>query len=286
MQHIDEFERSLPDRLRAAAAELEPDPAALGAVRVRASARPRRKVGARTLVASAAAVVALVAALAVWSGGGTRDAVTAGPDQSPPSTAPVSSASPVGPEDATLVIYRYPNATAEMILEDPKMGGEWAMLHTAERTYYANGPLAELGAESPSEESVLSRGFADLDAGLTVEAFGAFPDEVVGRLTQMLMSGVGSAPQVARIRELLATFPDVTVTPHDGQVSITVASIETTFTYDEPTGLPLSQVSTGGIETNLEYVSVTRVRASDLLVPGRGTPLSTSTTTTTTEVGG
>lgn len=293
MQNITEFERSVSERLAAAAAEMDPTPDALDAVRARAAARRRGRRRAAAAVVSVAASLAVVAAVAVWSTGGPRSEVTAGP-AGEPSTAVAEASGSVPSElaDATLVIYRYPNATAEMIAEDPKMGGEWAVLHTAERSYHANGPLSELGANSTPEESNYGDAFATLDSAAGLDGFGPQPDAAVWRLTEMITSGVGTADQVAKIRGLLETAPGVTVTESDGVVSIILESpagltSHVVFMYDSATGRPLSVTYPTEPASAVEYVSVTRVRAADVLVPGRGTPLPPSTTSTpTTEVPG
>lgn len=293
MQNITEFERSVSERLAAAAAEMDPTPDALDAVRARAAEKSRGRRRASVAVVSVAASLAIVAAVAVWSTGGPRSEVTAGPAGEPSTAlAEASGAVPSELTDATLVIYRYPNATAEMIAEDPKMGGEWAVLHTAERSYHANGPLSELGANSTPEETNYGDAFATLDSAAGLDGFGPQPDAAVWRLTEMITSGVGTADQVARIRGLLENSPGVTVTETDGVVSIVVESpagltSQVVFTYDAATGRPLSAIYQTEPASDVEYVSVTRVRAADVLVPGRGTPLPPSTTSTpTTEVPG
>ena len=72
------------------------------------------------------------------------------------------------------------------------------------------------------------------------------------------------------------------MTVEDGAERVTVTnSAGFWVTYDPATGIPLRSGQQGFGATDTEYLSVTRVRAADVLVPGRGTPNVPSTTTTT-----
>lgn len=159
MDHIDELEptaveRSLHDRLHHSAAAVTPDPAALRAVRTRAADR-RRRSRVAVFVGSAAAVALVATGAVVVTGDDATTDVAAGPTGG---SSQVGGAEPATRDgDASLVIYRYPNATPEMIAQDPKMARQWAELNMADRTCHANGPLDELGGLSPCGESRAGR---------------------------------------------------------------------------------------------------------------------------------
>lgn len=298
MTEIDELERGLSQRLHAAATDLQPEPDALAAVRAKAVARRRRRRARVGLTAAAA--VALIAGVAVIGTGGeggtdvaTGPAASADPME-PPTTTPSPSTVTVAPipaadADAALLLYRYPNATAEMIAGDPLMGGEWAELNTATRTCSANGPLADLGAESPCGESRVGELLALVDAGTPIADFPGGANAARHDLIMVIRSGLGTPEQVARTTATLAQHPDVVVSPVDGGDTVTISTTDPmvgvdeesiSLTYDVATGHPLRLRWATQPTADIEYTSVTRVRASDVLVPGRGKPNTPSTTTT------
>ncbi len=312
MNQIDELppsalERSLPDRLRRSAAAATPDPDALVAVRARATAR-RRRSRTGVLLGSAAAVAVIAVGVAVVTGDDPSTGVTAGPAEG--STATTAAPVPSGPADATLVIYRYPNATAEMIAEDPKMGGEWAMLFTGDSVHFANGPLDELGALSPSEpfdsEAVLAaidaNRFApprELAAALAATGYGfrtqiptgpvAFGDDAQVRgMMELIATGILGPERAAAVAKSLGEMPGVIGGPGDagvadGGATVTLSSQEAdSFVVYRPSdGMPLRKGSLAVDTAQMEYVSIQQVHAADYLIAGRGTPNAVSTTTTT-----
>jgi hypothetical protein len=305
------LERSLHERLHRSAAAVAPGPDALVAIRARAADR-RRRSRVTMLVASAAAVALVSVGAVVVTGGDTRTEIAAGPagDSNPdrgrtPAAPIVSEPRAAVPDgDATLVIYRYPNATPEMIAGSPEMGGEWAVLHTGDRSYHANGPLAQLGAESPSEPSDTAASLALLSTTTAMAAPDALallldgtlrgasiptvaPDEpesarAAATLLGLLDSGMATPAQASEILRLLESLAGVTTTVAAGQVTVTDTTGTMWLRYDPSTGHPLARGFTGAPEGDIEYLSVTAVTAADLLLPGRGTPLGTGSTTTTT----
>ncbi len=297
-----ELERSLPDRLRRSAEAATPDPDALTAVRARAAGRRRR--GRITMVATSAAAVAVIAAgVVVATGDEPSTGVTAGPaDGGAPTT--VTPPVPAEQLDATLVIYRYPNATPEMIAQDPKMGGEWAMLFTAGRVYFANGPVDEMGALSPWSDFDLDGAIAAIDAnrsrppaeivaalaatgsGINIQRPGGSghvgDDAQITGMMELIATGSLGGERAAIVTAALEGMPGVEVQRADGGATVTVSSVTADHfvTYRAQDGVPLRKGSLAVEAAQMEYLSVTPVRASDHLVPGRGTPNAPSTTTT------
>ena len=253
---------------------------------------------------SAAAVAVIVAGVVVATGDGSSTGVTAGPSAG---GAPTTVTSPVPAEqpDATLVIYRYPNATPEMVAEDPKMGGEWAMLFTGGRVYFANGPVDDLGARSPWSDFDLDAAIAAIDANgsrpptelavaLSATGYGV-PSQVptgpvhfgddgqVTGMTELIATGALGPERAAIVTAALEAMPGVQVHRADGGATVTVSSAaaDQFVTYRASDGVPLRKGSLAIETAQMEYLSVTPVRASDHLIPGRGTPTAPSTTTTT-----
>ncbi len=294
-----ELERSLPERLRRSAAAVAPAPDALSTVRARAAGR-RRRSRLTVMAASAAAVAVIAAGVAVVTGDDPSTGLTAGPADGGPST--VTTPVPAEALDATLVVYRYPNATPEMIEADPKMGGEWAMLFTDGRVYFANGPVEALGTASPWNEFDLDAAIAAIDAtssrtpaeiaeALSATGYGV-PGQVptapvpfgddgqVTGMIELIATGSLGADRAATLTGVLWAMPGVEV-QHDGAtVTVSSAAADSFVTYRVQDGRPLRKGSLAVPTAQMEYLSVTPVRASDVLVPGRGTP-NTQTTTTT-----
>lgn len=112
-------------------------------------------------------------------------------------------------------------------------------------------------------------------------------DGLADDLLGVLRTGLAGPTQLARILEILTTLPDVTVSTADGGNTVTISHTDPrigdtlSVMIDGDTGQPRWSRWAVDPTLDIEYVSVTRVRSADYLVPGRGTPNFTSTTTTT-----
>ncbi len=84
------------------------------------------------------------------------------------------------------------------------------------------------------------------------------------------------------MRRLLESLDGTSVRDEaDGTVTISESYSDTWVQFDPSTGAPRRSGWDSAPESTVEYVAVTRVRAADMLIPGRGTPNAPSTTTTT-----
>lgn len=332
VNNIEELERALPRRLREAAERMPLNPSNPAYVRGVGSERHR---GPKGLLAVCAAAVLLVVGVAivpardsepigVEASGSTDEtalAYAAAAFSSSPwigveasgstdGTAPLASNAPPatdtsGEPDAVLVTFVYPNAA------DPEMAGEWAVLNTARRTYYANGPASRLHQDSISDPNRFREAFETLEKTRSqppadviealVEASAGAPLSTLGDedgtwddsdrssfkftvLTCLLASGMADSDQTADIRRLLESLPDVTVTP-EGEATIVAAygADGVSFAYDPTTGRPLRSTASTDAATDIVYLSVSKVRASSYLRPAPNETSSGNSTTTTTE---
>lgn len=332
MNNIEELERSLPRRLREAAERMPLNPS--DPVHARAVGSERHR-GPRGLLAVCAAAALLVVGVAIVSArdtepigveasgstDGTALAYAAAAFSSSPwigiersgstdGTAPLASNVPPatdasGEPDAVLVTFIYPNAA------DPEMAGEWAVLNTAGRTYYANGPASRLHQDSISDPNRFREAFETLEETRSqppadviealVEASAGAPLSALGDedrpwddsdrssfkftvLTSLLASGMADSDQAADIRRLLKSLPEVTVTP-EGVATIVVAygADGASFAYDASTGQPLRSTTSTDATTDIVYVSVSKVRASSYLRPAPNGASTGNSTTSTTE---
>jgi hypothetical protein len=160
-------------------------------------------------------------------------------------------------------------------------------LNLPDRTCSANGSLEQLGAESPCGESRAGEILALIDAGAVPAdmSLGGL-DGLSHDLLTVLSMGMADTEQLARILEILPTLPGVTVSTADGGATVTIARTDLAIgdtralVIDADTGHPLWSRWPESPTLDVEYLSVTRVRSADYLVPGRGTPPGISTTTT------
>lgn len=331
VNNIEELERSLPRRLREAAERMPLNPS--DPVHARAVGSERHR-GPRGLLAVCAAAALLVVGVAIVSArdtepigveasgtDGTALAYAAAAFSSSPwigiersgstdGTAPLASNVPPatdasGEPDAVLVTFIYPNAA------DPEMAGEWAVLNTAGRTYYANGPASRLHQDSISDPNRFREAFETLEETRSqppadviealVEASAGAPLSALGDedgpwddsdrssfkftvLTSLLASGMADSDQAADIRRLLESLPEVTVTP-EGVATIVVAygADGVSFAYDASTGQPLRSTASTDATADIVYVSVSKVRASSYLWPAPNGASTGDSTTSTTE---
>jgi len=199
-------------------------------------------------------------------------------------TAPPTTTQPVD-ADATLLTYRFSNVTEQMTAEDPTVGGEFAELHTATQICFAGGPVENLGGESPCVPNRAGELLAMVDADDPIEELARFAPNEASELMMLLSTGLATAEQVSRITAILGALPGVTVSSSADGATVTVDRQDPnggllSIAIDTSTGHPIRRSSSGDPRSDMEYLSVTRVRASDYLVPGRGTPGETAVTTT------
>jgi hypothetical protein len=291
MDQIEELERSLPDRLRATAEAMPLDPDALAAVRTRAGNARRRRRGAVTL-AGAAAAVALVAGGLVVLDDRSGDDVTVADGSTDTVVTPAE-------PDAVLVTWRY--AVPPPGVPSSEIDVIYSRLFTDGVMYHQPGTPEQLGADSvrsPAESLVVT--FAALGdwrvlppeqaldelLGLSVIP-GASPSgndpgaRAYDALTAMLTSGLAGPEEAAEIRRLLEAIPGTTVTDQpDRSALIEHPSFAPPVVYEPATGHPLRTVSRGPLDTSIEFLSVERVVAADVLVPGRGSSNTGGASTT------
>lgn len=154
-------EQELATQLAEAAKRMPLNPEALAEVRGRASTH--RRVPVPLLVASAAAVLAVVALV----GSIGRDAPPAEVESASGSSAPASASNP---DDGALLVFDYPNS------DDPGLAGEWTTLNTLTGSYHwRGGPDSLPRSEVNDEESRMAQ-FLDI-----IDTTGSAPaDEVIG----------------------------------------------------------------------------------------------------------
>lgn len=309
----DDRSETWSEQLHATAEGFVPDTAAaLEVVRASPSGR-RRRVGVTVTAAAASIALVAVAALVVAN----DDAPTQLTNGSATQGTPASKDSPSGGSDraqdqqhldATLTVYRYPNAA-------PGHQRLMAVLHTPARTYYS-GDLPD--STTPDQvrfgpDAAWEYGYGDSwavvdgvnpaqpDAAIQAlldERVGGPPNEQplaadsnagdrdsdrAGRLMYLISTGSGSATQVTTLAGLLRTIRGVQLQSVDG-LSVIHTPSNGTLTYAPDTGKPVRWEWDGTPEATIEFVASYRVDSSKLLDPAAAQstapPELPSTTTT------
>lgn len=293
-------EYELSERLAAAGQLMPLNPDALAEVRGRAG--NHRRVPVRLLVASAAAVLAVVALVGTVERDTPPVELESASGTSADGTTPVAgSSSTPAPNDGVLLVYDYPNS------DDPDLAGEWTTLNTFDWSYYWRGaPDSFPRSGENREESRMAR-FLDI-----IDSTGsAAPDEVIrdvveaaagaplaelgseasqwddtdrhqyefGTLARIIESGLATPSQTARVLEVLQSVPEVEVqTFDDGIVQVTFVPVGGYLTIDVNSARPVASSYSDDSTTTKRYLSVTPVVSDDLLA--HRTPVELSTTST------
>lgn len=297
---MDFTDRELSTRL-AATAELMPvNPDALAEVRSRAG--QRRRMPARLLVASAAAVVAVVALVGMAGRDTPAVEIESASGASSDDTSPAAESTPV-PKDGVLLVFDYPNS------DDPDLAGEWTTLNTSEWSYHWRGApdsLARSGEQREENRMALFLDIIDSTASAppadvvrdVVEAAAGAPlaelggeasqwDDIdrrqyeFGTLARIIESGLATPAQMGRVLQVLESVLGVEVqTFDDGIVQVTFTPVGGSLIVDTNSGRPVASSYSGDSSTRKRYVSVTPVVSDDVLADRMPGHLSTTSTTT------
>jgi len=292
MDQIEELERSLPDRLRAAAEAMPLDRDALAAVRRRARSARRWRRTRVTLAGSAAALALVAGGLVVLDANSTSEITVANGS----AAATDGSVAPSEP-DAVLVVSHH---TQPDLPHEERSDSVTSRLYVGDLAYEELGSPGKLGANSAVVETGLATAFETLDRSRHLPAEEALRAVVESRgialeeytpaaghgleglqfrfLSEMILAGMADPSQASEIRRLMEAIPGTTVTDQpDGSVFADSHTRAQALVYDPSTGHPLQRVPTSGApDTGLTSLAVERVRAADVLVPGRGTPADTA----------
>lgn len=294
-------EHELSERLAAAGQLMPLNPDALAEVRGRAG--KHRRVPVRPLVASAAAVLAVVALVGtVERAARPVHVVFASATSSAGTTPGAGSSSTPAPNDGVLLVYDFPNS------DEPEAAGEWMTLNTPDWSYQWRGApdslprsgetrqasgvarlldVIDSTASAPSDEVIQKVVQAAADAPLDElgDENGPWDDTdrhryVFETLARIIESGLATPSQTARILQVLQSAPDVEVRIlDDGLVQATFTPVGGYLTVDANSARPVASSYSGDSTSTKRYLSVAPVVSDDLLTPQTTADLSTTSST-------